>query len=137
MIQSFLYKSQKFYLKRQTNQNSIIALILGIMMFMWEIVLKRYQINNQNGLTNIYNLKKEKLIVKLQKVSSSYAILNEKIGCVMQIQVLQNLGDGVLIDTQSDVKHAQMMMDLLSPISEGHPKFIINTHEDCDHVFGN
>lgn len=45
-----------------------------------------------------------------------------------------NLGDGILIDTQSDVKHAQMMIDLLSTISEGHPKFIINIHEDCDHV---
>lgn len=76
--------------------------------------------------------------MKLQKVSDScYAILNEKNRMCDANSGFINLGEGVLIDTQSDVKHAQMMMDLLSPISKGHPKFVINTHEDCDHVFGN
>ncbi|API86545.1 MBL fold metallo-hydrolase [Francisella uliginis] len=76
--------------------------------------------------------------MKLQKISKScYAIINEKNRMCDANSGFINLGGGVLIDTQSDTRHAQMMMDLLSPISKEHPKFIVNTHEDCDHVFGN
>ena len=50
-----------------------------------------------------------------------------------------NLDGGVVIDTQSDLNHAQQMIDLfkqVAPTSEL-PKRVINTHEDGDHVWGN
>ncbi len=48
-----------------------------------------------------------------------------------------NLGGGVVIDTQSDVKHAQEMLDLfkaVAPTTEL-PKRVINTHEDMESAF--
>lgn len=50
-----------------------------------------------------------------------------------------NLDGGVVIDTQSDLKHAQEMIDLFQEVAPttALPKRVVNTHEDGDHVWGN
>jgi ferritin-like metal-binding protein YciE len=55
---------------------------------------------------------KEVIIMKLQQVSDNcFAVLNEKNRVCDANSGLINLGGGVVIDTQSDLAHAQQMID--------------------------
>lgn len=48
-----------------------------------------------------------------------------------------NSGGGVLIDTQSDTRHALEIKSLVTELAGQAPNWVINTHEDLDHVWGN
>lgn len=76
--------------------------------------------------------------MEMQQVSDScYAVLNEKNRVCDANSGLVNRGGGVVIDTQSDLPHAQRMIDLFSQVWPAMPDRVINTHEDADHVWGN
>ena len=76
--------------------------------------------------------------MEMQQVSNScYAVLNEKNRVCDANSGLINRGGGVVIDTQSDLPHAQRMIDLFSQVWPAMPDRVINTHEDADHVWGN
>ena len=76
--------------------------------------------------------------MEMQQVSDScYAVLNEKNRVCDANSGLINRGGGVVIDTQSDLPHAQHMIDLFSQVWPAMPDRVINTHEDADHVWGN
>jgi glyoxylase-like metal-dependent hydrolase (beta-lactamase superfamily II) len=76
--------------------------------------------------------------MEMQQVSDScYAVLNEKNRVCDANSGLVNRGGGVVIDTQSDLPHAQKMIDLFSQVWPAMPDRVINTHEDADHVWGN
>ncbi len=76
--------------------------------------------------------------MEMQQVSDScYAVLNEKNRVCDANSGLINRGGGVVIDTQSDLLHAQHMIDLFSQVWPAMPDRVINTHEDADHVWGN
>jgi glyoxylase-like metal-dependent hydrolase (beta-lactamase superfamily II) len=76
--------------------------------------------------------------MEMQQVSDScYAVLNEKNRVCDANSGLVNRGGGVVIDTQSDLPHAQHMIDLFSQVWPAMPDRVINTHEDADHVWGN
>ncbi len=76
--------------------------------------------------------------MKIEQVSDScYAVLNERNRLCDANSGLINLGGGVVIDTQSDLRHAQEMIELFGKVWSAMPKRVINTHEDVDHVWGN
>jgi cyclase len=76
--------------------------------------------------------------MKLQQVSANcFSVLNEKNRLCDANSGLINRGGGVVIDTQSDLPHAHQMIELFGKVWSGMPKRVINTHEDCDHVWGN
>ena len=76
--------------------------------------------------------------MKMEQVSDNcFAVLNEKNLVCDANSGFINLGGGVVIDTQSDLPHAQQMIDLLGKVWSSMPKRVINTHEDADHVWGN
>ncbi len=76
--------------------------------------------------------------MEMKQVSNScYAAINEKNRVCDANSGLINLSGGVVIDTQSDLAHAQKMIDLFSKVWPAMPKRVINTHEDADHVWGN
>jgi cyclase len=76
--------------------------------------------------------------MEMKQVSDHcFAVLNEKNRVCDANSGLINLGGGVVIDTQSDLRHAQEMIDLFSRVWPGMPNRVINTHEDGDHVWGN
>ena len=76
--------------------------------------------------------------MKLHQVSENcFAVENEKNRVCDATSGLINLGGGVVIDTQSDLSHARQMIELFGTVWPGMPKYVINTHEDGDHVWGN
>jgi cyclase len=76
--------------------------------------------------------------MKMQRVSDPcFAVLNEANLVCEANSGLINLGDGVLIDTQSDLPHARQMIELFSPVWRARPRYVVLTHEDIDHVAGN
>lgn len=76
--------------------------------------------------------------MRMQQVSDhSFAVLNETNLVCDANSGLINLGDGVVIDTQSDLPHARQMIELFSTVWSGMPKYVVLTHEDVDHVAGN
>ena len=76
--------------------------------------------------------------MKMQQVSDHcYAVLNETNLVCDANSGLINLGDGLLIDTQSDLPHARQMIELFSSVWSGVPRHVALTHEDIDHVAGN
>ena len=76
--------------------------------------------------------------MKLHQVSENcYAVENEKNRVCDATSGLVNLGGGVVIDTQSDLSHARRMIELFGTVWQGMPEYVINTHEDGDHVWGN
>lgn len=76
--------------------------------------------------------------MKMEQVSDScFAVLNEKNRVCDSNSGLITLGGGMVIDTQSDLPHAQQMIDNFSKVWSEMPKRVVNTHEDSDHVFGN
>jgi glyoxylase-like metal-dependent hydrolase (beta-lactamase superfamily II) len=76
--------------------------------------------------------------MKMQQVSDHcFAVLNETNLVCDANSGLINLGDGVLVDTQSDLSHARQMIELFSSVWAGPPKYVVLTHEDIDHVAGN
>ena len=80
----------------------------------------------------------EQLRMKLQKVSEScYAVLCEKNRVCDANSGFVNQGGGLVVDTQSDLAHAQRMIDLFGTVWRGMPKYVAITHEDGDHVWGN
>jgi cyclase len=76
--------------------------------------------------------------MKLQQVSENcFAVLNEKNRLCDANSGFINRGGGVVIDTQCDLGHARQMIDLLREVSPAPAKYVVNTHEDPDHVWGN
>ena len=76
--------------------------------------------------------------MKLEQVSDScFAVLNEHNLVCDANSGLINVGGGVVIDTQSDLGHAQEMIDLFTKVWPAMPDRVVNTHEDPDHVWGN
>lgn len=76
--------------------------------------------------------------MKMQQVSEHcFAVLNETNLVCDANSGLINLGEGVLIDTQSDLPHARQMIELFSTVWSGMPRYVVLTHEDLDHVAGN
>jgi cyclase len=76
--------------------------------------------------------------MNLEQVSDNcFAVLNEKNRVCDANSGLINLGGGVVIDTQSDLSHAQEMIKLFGKVWPAMPDRVINTHEDADHVWGN
>ena len=76
--------------------------------------------------------------MKMEQVSNScYAVLNEKNRVCDANSGLINIGGGMVIDTQSDLSHAQQMIKMFGKVWTSMPDRVVNTHEDSDHVFGN
>ncbi len=76
--------------------------------------------------------------MKMEQVSNScYAVLNEKNRVCDANSGLINVGGGMVIDTQSDLPHAQQMIKMFGKVWPAMPKRVVNSHEDSDHVFGN
>jgi glyoxylase-like metal-dependent hydrolase (beta-lactamase superfamily II) len=76
--------------------------------------------------------------MELQQISDHcFAVLNEKNRVCDANSGFINLGEGVVIDTQSDLPHAQQMIDLFGTVWSGMPRYVVLTHEDLDHVAGN
>jgi cyclase len=76
--------------------------------------------------------------MEMKQVSANcFAVLNEKNRVCDANSGLINLGGGVVIDTQSDLRHARLMIDFFSKVWAGMPRRVVNTHEDADHVWGN
>jgi glyoxylase-like metal-dependent hydrolase (beta-lactamase superfamily II) len=76
--------------------------------------------------------------MELKQVSKNcYAVLNEKNRVCDANSGFINLGGGIVIDTQSDLAHAEEMIRLFSTVWTGMPKRVVLTHEDGDHVWGN
>jgi cyclase len=66
-----------------------------------------------------------------------YAVLNETNLVCDANSGLVNAGDGLLVDTQSDLRHAREMIELFSHVWHAAPRYVVLTHEDIDHVAGN
>lgn len=80
----------------------------------------------------------EQLQMKLQQVSEScYAVLCEKNRVCDANSGFINRGGGMVVDTQSDLAHAQRMIELFGTVWKGMPQYVAITHEDGDHVWGN
>ena len=76
--------------------------------------------------------------MKLQQISAScYAILNEQNRLCDANSGFIARGGGLLVDTQCDLHHAEEMIDLLGSVGPMPPQYVVNTHEDMDHVWGN
>lgn len=76
--------------------------------------------------------------MKMQQISAHcYAVLNETNLVCDANSGLVNIGDGLLIDTQSDLPHARQMIELFSQVWSAAPRHVVLTHEDIDHVAGN
>jgi glyoxylase-like metal-dependent hydrolase (beta-lactamase superfamily II) len=76
--------------------------------------------------------------MRLQQVSDHcFAVLNDNNRLCDANSGYIGLGDGVVVDTQSDLGHARKMIELFSRVWKGMPGRVINTHEDADHVWGN
>jgi len=76
--------------------------------------------------------------MKMEQVSNRcFAVLNEKNRVCDANSGLINIGDGMVIDTQSDLNHARQMIEMFSDVWSGMPKQVVNTHEDLDHIVGN
>jgi glyoxylase-like metal-dependent hydrolase (beta-lactamase superfamily II) len=74
----------------------------------------------------------------MQQVSEHcFAALNETNLVCDANSGLVNAGEGLVIDTQSDLPHAQRMIELFSSVWSGMPHYVVLTHEDIDHVAGN
>ncbi len=76
--------------------------------------------------------------MKMQQVSENcFAVLNETNLVCDANSGLVNLGDGLVVDTQSDLPHARQMIELFSQVWTDLPRHVALTHEDIDHVAGN
>ena len=76
--------------------------------------------------------------MQMNQVSDNcYAVLNEKNRVCDANSGLINVEGGMVIDTQSDLAHGQQMIELFSQVWSGMPQYVVNTHEDADHVYGN
>lgn len=76
--------------------------------------------------------------MKMQQVSDHcFAVLNEANLVCDANSGLINVGEGAVIDTQTDLPHARQMIELFSTVWSGTPRFVVLTHEDIDHVAGN
>jgi cyclase len=76
--------------------------------------------------------------MKMEQVSNQcFAAINEKNRVCDANSGFVNVGGGMVVDTQSDLAHAQQMIDLFSKVWPAMPARVVNTHEDSDHVYGN
>lgn len=76
--------------------------------------------------------------MKLQKLSENcIAFLNTKNRLCDANSGLIAKGGGLLVDTQSDLAHASDLARHCRDLIGANPKFVVNTHEDLDHVWGN
>ena len=76
--------------------------------------------------------------MSLEQVSDHcYAVINAKNRVCDANSGYVDLGDGLLFDTQSDLPHAHQMIDLFSSVWARMPRYVVNSHEDIDHVGGN
>jgi glyoxylase-like metal-dependent hydrolase (beta-lactamase superfamily II) len=76
--------------------------------------------------------------MKLQRVSDScFAALHERTWLCDANSGLVNLGSGVVIDTQADLRHARRMIELFGRVWPGLPRRVVNTRADGGHVWGN
>ncbi|MFZ0529216.1 MAG: MBL fold metallo-hydrolase, partial [Propionicimonas sp.] len=66
-----------------------------------------------------------------------YAVLNDDNRVCDANSGLINLGGGVVVDTQSDLKHAREMIALFAQVWPAPPRYVVLSHEDIDHVAGN
>jgi glyoxylase-like metal-dependent hydrolase (beta-lactamase superfamily II) len=76
--------------------------------------------------------------MEMKQVSDNcFAVLNEKNRVCDANSGLINLAGGVVVDTQSDLRHARRMIEMFGSVWAAMPRRVINTHEDADHVWGN
>jgi len=76
--------------------------------------------------------------MELKQVSDHcYAVLNEANRVCDANSGFVDLGEGLVIDTQSDLAHARQMIELFGGVWETMPRHVALTHEDIDHVAGN
>jgi len=76
--------------------------------------------------------------MKLQQVSDHwYAVLNEANWVCDANSGLVNLGAACWSTPQSYLAHARQMIELVSKVWSGMPRYVALTHEDIDHVTGN
>ncbi|MBU3917924.1 MBL fold metallo-hydrolase [bacterium] len=48
-----------------------------------------------------------------------------------------NLGDGLVVDTHYDLPTTQKQIDLIASVTDKKPRYLVNTHHNGDHVWGN
>src|SRR5262249_20829699 len=47
-------------------------------------------------------------------------------------------GESLLVDTLLDLPHTETMLELMRPLTGDSPiRYVVNTHADCDHCWGN
>lgn len=66
-----------------------------------------------------------------------YAITQEDKGFGWNNTGFINLGDGVVVDTHYDLNHTRQQLDYISTVSEKVPRYLVNTHHNGDHTWGN
>jgi glyoxylase-like metal-dependent hydrolase (beta-lactamase superfamily II) len=76
--------------------------------------------------------------MKLEQVGNHcFAVVNEKNRLCDANSGLVALGDGLVVDTQSDLGHGREMIEKFRSAWATTPGRVVNTHEDLDHVWGN
>ncbi len=66
-----------------------------------------------------------------------YACLLEDKGFGWNNSGFINLGDGLVIDTHYDLSTTQKQIDLIASVANKKPAYLVNTHHNGDHVWGN
>jgi glyoxylase-like metal-dependent hydrolase (beta-lactamase superfamily II) len=76
--------------------------------------------------------------VNLVQVSPHcFALVNERNLLCDATSGLVALGRGLIVDTQADLAHARRMLEVFGELVDEPPAYVVNTHEDIDHVAGN
>jgi len=66
-----------------------------------------------------------------------YACLQPDKGLGTSNAGLINSGDGLVVDTFWDLPHTQKMIELYTGVRPEPVKYVVNTHENGDHIWGN
>lgn len=66
-----------------------------------------------------------------------YACLQPDKGLGTSNAGLIDAGDGLIVDTFWDLPHTQKMLELYADVRSEPVKYVVNTHENGDHVWGN
>ncbi|MBU2646255.1 MBL fold metallo-hydrolase [bacterium] len=76
--------------------------------------------------------------MKLEKIAPHvYACLQKDTGFGWNNSGFVTTGGGLVIDTFWDLPHTQQMIDLYRQVGPQPPRYLVNTHHNGDHVWGN
>ncbi|WDV46305.1 MBL fold metallo-hydrolase [Clostridiaceae bacterium M8S5] len=76
-------------------------------------------------------------IVLVEVAKDIYGCMVEDKGIGWSNAGFINKGDGMVVDTMYDLNFAQNLKDLCLEVSNKDPRFVVNTHANGDHIWGN